>query len=138
VYEISFSLIRSKYNSVLTANLIFYTLRNLKCNRLASSSKDGTIRVWDTTLRRVVMTMSQHTAAVTCIKWGGDGLLYSSSRDKTIKVWNATQGNLISNLEGHGHWVNTMALSTDFVLRTGAFDHTGKIPKDENEGIKNP
>ena len=109
-------------------------LSNPKCNRLASSSKDGTIRIWDTTLRRVVMTMSQHTAAVTCIKWGGDGLLYSSSRDKTIKVWDSTQGKLVRTLEGHGHWVNTMALSTDFVLRTGAFDHTGKIPKDENEG----
>ncbi|RGB25566.1 putative Notchless [Rhizophagus diaphanus] len=106
---------------------------NPKCNRLASSSKDGTIRVWDTTLRRVVMTMSQHTAAVTCIKWGGDGLLYSSSRDKTIKVWDAIQGKLVRTLEGHGHWVNTMALSTDFVLRTGAFDHTGKISKDEKE-----
>ncbi|CAI2169776.1 17931_t:CDS:10 [Funneliformis geosporum] len=89
--------------------------------------------IWDTTLRRVVMNMSQHTAAVTYIKWGGDGLLYSASRDKTIKVWNATQGTLIRTLEGHGHWVNTMALSTDFVLRTGAFDHTGRIPKDENE-----
>ncbi|CAG8530576.1 1805_t:CDS:10 [Acaulospora morrowiae] len=106
---------------------------NSKCNRMASSSKDGTVRIWDTTLRRVVMTMTHHTAAVTCIKWGGNGLLYSSSRDKTIKVWDASQGKLIRTLEGHGHWVNTMALSTDFVLRTGAIDHTGKKPKDETE-----
>ncbi|GFZ21679.1 WD-40 repeat family protein [Actinidia rufa] len=28
--------------------------------------------------------------------------------------------------EGHGHWVNSLALSTEYVLRTGAFDHTGK------------
>jgi ribosome assembly protein 4 len=27
-----------------------------------------------------------------------------------------------------------MALSTDFVLRTGPFDHTGKKPKDDEEG----
>ncbi|XP_018732891.2 notchless protein homolog [Eucalyptus grandis] len=27
---------------------------------------------------------------------------------------------------GHGHWVNSLALSTEYVLRTGAFDHTGK------------
>ena len=26
------------------------------------------------------------------------------------------------NLDGHGHWVNTLALSTDYVMRTGAFD----------------
>lgn len=29
-------------------------------------------------------------------------------------------------LQGHGHWVNSLALSTEYVLRTGAFDHTGK------------
>jgi hypothetical protein len=27
-----------------------------------------------------------------------------------------------------------MALSTDSVLRTGPFDHTGKKPKDDEEG----
>jgi ribosome assembly protein 4 len=30
----------------------------------------------------------------------------------------------VRTLEGHGHWVNHLALSTDFVLRTGPFDHT--------------
>lgn len=25
-------------------------------------------------------------------------------------------------LQGHAHWVNTLALSTDYVLRTGAFE----------------
>ena len=25
-------------------------------------------------------------------------------------------------LQGHGHWVNVLALSTDYVMRTGAFD----------------
>jgi ribosome assembly protein 4 len=28
-----------------------------------------------------------------------------------------------------------MALSTDFVLRTGPFDHTSKKPKDDEEGM---
>jgi ribosome assembly protein 4 len=28
-------------------------------------------------------------------------------------------------LDGHAHWVNHLALSTDFVLRTGPYDHTG-------------
>ena len=33
---------------------------------------------------------------------------------------------MINDLKGHGHWVNTLALSTDYVLQTGCFDHTGK------------
>ena len=28
-------------------------------------------------------------------------------------------------LEGHGHWVNTLALNSDYIIRTGAYD-----PKD--------
>lgn len=32
------------------------------------------------------------------------------------------QGVLCRTLQGHGHWVNTMALSTDYALRTGAFE----------------
>jgi ribosome assembly protein 4 len=45
-----------------------------------------------------------------------------------------SQGKLIRTLSEHAHWVNTVALSTDFVLRTGPFDHTGKVPKDDEEG----
>jgi ribosome assembly protein 4 len=29
---------------------------------------------------------------------------------------------LCRTLQGHAHWVNTLALSTDYVLRTGAFE----------------
>ena len=73
--------------------------RNPKCNRLASSSKDGTIRISDTVTSHISITMSQHISTVTCIRWGGDGLLYSSSRDKTIKIWDTTQVPTIYYLE---------------------------------------
>jgi ribosome assembly protein 4 len=44
------------------------------------------------------------------------------------------KGILIRTLEGHSHWVNTLALNTDYVLRTGAYDHTGKEYSDKKEG----
>ncbi|KAI3921869.1 hypothetical protein MKX01_005558 [Papaver californicum] len=96
------------------------------CRRFATSSKYGDVRIWDISLRRCVISLNGHTLAVTCVKWGGDGMIYSSSQDCTIKVWETTQGKLIRKLKGHGHWVNSLALSTEYVLRTGAFDHTGK------------
>eukprot|EP00271_Cylindrocystis_brebissonii_P008451 TRINITY_DN22761_c0_g1_i1.p1 TRINITY_DN22761_c0_g1~~TRINITY_DN22761_c0_g1_i1.p1 ORF type:complete len:469 (+),score=58.03 TRINITY_DN22761_c0_g1_i1:208-1614(+) len=96
--------------------------------RVASASKDGDVRIWDTALRKTVIVLTGHTLAVTCVKWGGDGLIYSGSRDCTIKVWETTQGKLIRELKGHGHWVNSLALSTEAALRTGAFDHTGRPP----------
>ncbi|CAK9202189.1 unnamed protein product [Sphagnum jensenii] len=96
------------------------------CRRFASASKDGDVRIWDTVLQKSVLCLSGHTLAVTCVKWSGDGFIFSGSQDCTIKVWETTQGKLIRELKGHGHWVNTLALSTEYVLRTGPFDHTGK------------
>uniref|UniRef100_A0A8C8X308 Notchless protein homolog 1 n=1 Tax=Panthera leo TaxID=9689 RepID=A0A8C8X308_PANLE len=95
---------------------------NPECRYVASSSKDGSVRVWDTTVGRCERILTGHTQSVTCLRWGGDGLLYSASQDRTIKVWRAHDGVLCRTLQGHGHWVNTMALSTDYALRTGAFE----------------
>ncbi|XP_051848391.1 notchless protein homolog 1 isoform X1 [Antechinus flavipes] len=95
---------------------------NPESRYVASSSKDGSVRVWDTTIGRCDRILTGHTQSVTCIRWGGDGLLYSASQDRTIKVWRAHDGVLCRTLQGHAHWVNTMALSTDYVLRTGAFE----------------
>ena len=100
----------------------------LPARRFCSGSRDGTIKVWEATTRRCLFTMSSHTQAVTAVKWGGDGLIYSAARDCSINVWDAADGKMVRSLKGHGHWVNTMSLSTDYALRTGAFDHTGEAP----------
>ncbi|KAG4300819.1 hypothetical protein PCANB_002919 [Pneumocystis canis] len=102
-------------------------------HRLASSSKDTTIKIWDTGLRRLTLTLSGHTSSVSCVKWGGNGWIYSASHDKSVKIWDGKSGKLLHTLLAHAHWVNTMALSTDFVLRTGAYDYTGIEPSSFEE-----
>lgn len=62
--------------------------------RLASSSKDGTVKVWDTTSRKLEYTLGGHTASVNVVKWGGGGIggkgvLYTASSDRTARVWDA-------------------------------------------------
>ena len=47
---------------------------------------------------------------------------------------NHPQGKLYHILKDHAHWVTTMSLNTDFVLRTGPFDHTGKRPTSDEDG----
>ncbi|TYJ54402.1 hypothetical protein B9479_004912 [Cryptococcus floricola] len=101
--------------------------------RLASASKDGTVRIWNTGTRKLEFVLTGHAASVNCVRWGGENVIYTGSSDRTVKVWSGVDGKLIRTLNEHAHWVNTMALSTDFVLRTGPFDHTSKKPQSDDE-----
>ncbi|KAF3565281.1 hypothetical protein DY000_02016755 [Brassica cretica] len=69
------------------------------CRRFVTSSKDGDARIWDVTLKKSLICLSGHTLAVTCVKWGGDGIIYTGSQDFTIKMWETTQGRLIRELK---------------------------------------
>lgn len=106
---------------------------NPNCDRVASCSKDCTIKIWNTVMGTCVLSLSGHSHAIQCLKWGGEGLLYSASQDRSIKVWEASTGKMCRSLDGHAHWVNTMALQTDYVLRTGAFDHKCEVIADKDK-----
>lgn len=101
---------------------------NPTCSRFCSGSRDGTLRVWDTSTGVSQFVLTQHTKAITCVKWGGEGVMYSASRDCSIKVWSGDDGRLLRTLSGHGHWVNTMTLSTEALLRAGPFEFPPKKP----------
>ncbi|EDQ85577.1 uncharacterized protein MONBRDRAFT_34170 [Monosiga brevicollis MX1] len=101
-----------------------------KSQLVASSSKDAQTKIWDLSKGRCVITLSQHTKCVTCVKWGGSDLIYTASQDTTIKVWRASDGVLCRTLQGHAHWVNSLSLSTDFAMRTGPYDERGRIGSD--------
>ncbi|CAH8312831.1 unnamed protein product [Eruca vesicaria subsp. sativa] len=104
--------------------------------RFVTCSKDGDARIWDFTLKKTLIVLSGHTQAVTCVKWGGDGTIYTGSQDSTIRMWEITQkgqGVLKHILTDHAGWVNSLGLSTEYVLRTGAFDHTRQQPSSDEE-----
>ncbi|KAK7687742.1 hypothetical protein QCA50_008960 [Cerrena zonata] len=106
--------------------------------RLASSSKDATVRVWNPTTRRCEYTLGGHTASVNVVRWGGGGMtgrgvLYTASSDRTVRVWDSEAGRLLHTLKDHAHWVTTLTLNTDFALRTGPFDHSGKKPTSDED-----
>lgn len=94
--------------------------------RFASSSKDSTVRVWSVERGVCDFSLSGHRQTVSCVKWGGFGDIYSASHDRTIKIWSSRDGTLTSTLQAHAHWVNHLALSTDYVVRTGFCDHRGR------------
>ena len=54
-------------------------IKMTQSRRLASSSKDKTVRIWDTAAQVILRCLSSHTASVTKVLWGGEDLLYSAS-----------------------------------------------------------
>ena len=64
-------------------------------SRLASASKDGTVRLWERVGGRCAGTLCGHANSVTCLRWGGEGLLYSGSQDRTVKVWAPDESKLV-------------------------------------------
>ncbi|RWA11294.1 hypothetical protein EKO27_g3813 [Xylaria grammica] len=100
--------------------------------RLASASKDATIRIYLTS-GVTHHVLSGHKSAVTMVRWGGLDHIYSASQDRQIKVWNALDGTLRHSLSSHAHWVNHIALSTDSVLKTAFYDHTKDVPSSTEE-----
>ncbi|XP_015121981.1 notchless protein homolog 1 [Diachasma alloeum] len=107
--------------------------RSKECRYLVSASKDSDLRIWDTKLCQTTRVLAGHTKSVTCVRWGGRGLIYSGSQDRSIRVWRAEDGILCRILQGHAHWVNTLALNVDYVLRTGPFDLTA--PSEDPEAL---
>ena len=93
------------------------------------------MRIWNTVHRNCEVALTAHTNSVTSVKWGGDGLIYTASRDTTVMVWDGTEGKecgkVVRQLKGHGHWVNTLALSSEYVVRTGPFDHKAVKPESD-------
>lgn len=46
-------------------------------------------------MMQCLMTLSSHKGAITCIRWGGSGLIYSGSRDRSLRVWRDSDVSLL-------------------------------------------
>lgn len=62
----------------------------------------------------------------------------ANTTNNNAKVWAAEGegrelGKLVRTLSGHGHRINTLALSCEYVCRTGYFDHSGRHIADAEE-----
>lgn len=54
--------------------------------KIASSSKDGDIRIWDTWTGVCLMNLAGHKQGVSCIRFGGMGLIYSASQVRCVEL----------------------------------------------------
>jgi WD40 repeat protein len=85
-------------------------------HRLASASKDATVRLWDAdTGEPIGAPLTGHGDLVVSVAFSPDGhRLASASKDATVRLWDADAGQPIGNpLTGHTGGVRGVAFSPD-------------------------
>ena len=94
--------------------------------RLASGSKDKTVRLWDLTRKDAWMTLQKHTGWTNVLAFSPDGkMLASGSTDKTVQLWDTATGEPLATLTGHINGITTLAFSPDgSTLASGSADGT--------------
>ncbi|KJK38531.1 hypothetical protein UK23_41110 [Lentzea aerocolonigenes] len=94
--------------------------------QVATSSADGTVRLWNLATGAVDRTLTGHAAVVNGVRFSPDGrLLATASHDQTVKLWDPATGSLLATLTGHTGWVRAVAFSQDGrLLATASHDQT--------------
>jgi WD40 repeat protein len=83
-------------------------------SRIASGSRDNTVRVWDATSGAWLLTLEGHEGGVTSVAFSANSdRIGSGSRDNTVRLWDATSGAPLLTLQGHEGMVTTVAFSAD-------------------------
>ncbi len=97
--------------------------------QVATSSSDGTIKLWDSSSGRELRTLARDDIPVFFIAYNPDGTrLAAAYADGTVTVWSLETGQVLQTLSGHVDLVFDVAFSPDGkYLATGSVDQTAKI-----------
>ena len=92
---------------------------------LASGSRNGNIRLWNTDTGEYKLTLEGHTDGVTCLAFSPNGsTLASGSWDDTVRLWDAETGQHLQTLEEHTDGVRSVVFSPDgSTLASGGYDN---------------
>lgn len=108
-------------------------------SRLASASRDGTVRIWDLANGRELLSYNGHNEDVgeaaedtnvfraAGVAFSPDGEKIASCGGNEIHIWNPNTGELISKLAGHEGPLRAIAWRGNKQLLSGSDDRTMKI-----------
>jgi WD40 repeat protein len=98
-------------------------------NKIASGSRDYTIKLWDGKSLELLRTLIGHSSRVQSVSWNHDGSqIVSGSSDKTIKIWDSSIGKVLRTLKGHEDSVFSVTWDHEGKkIASGSYDKTIKI-----------
>ena len=96
---------------------------------LATTSDDGTARIWSVSDGSLQASFSGHTGGVWGCAFSPDGvLLATTSEDRSVRLWQVADGSLRMTLTGHTGWVRRCTFSPDgTLLATASTDGSVRI-----------
>lgn len=81
---------------------------------IVSSSRDSTIRIWDSMSGECIHVLRGHEGFVNQASFSPDGkTIASASNDKSVRIWDAQSGQCICTLNGHARAVSSILFSPD-------------------------
>ncbi len=93
--------------------------------RIASTSYDKTVRLWDAATGQHLLTYRGHLQRVHALAWSPDSsLVVSAGDDITISVWEAATGNVVLSYTGHTAPVYALSWSPDGTTIASAGEDT--------------
>jgi len=99
--------------------------------RIATSSLDGTVKLWDAITGKEIKTLRAHSDAVWSVSFSPNGSqLVTASSDKTAKVWDIESGKPLVTLSGHNESVSRAVFSpmiNEARVATASDDGSAKV-----------
>lgn len=95
----------------------------------ASSSADGSIKIWQVGNSASLKTLTGHSRGVYSVAFSSDAqTIASGSADKTIKLRNCGTGELMNTFKAHSREVLSVAISPDGrIIASASIDGTVKL-----------
>ncbi|MFH2005381.1 MAG: protein kinase [bacterium] len=99
--------------------------------RLATASRDRTVRIWNVGARTVERVLREHHDMVLGVRFHPDGRRLASAAsvsDRAVRLWDISNGRLLKTLTGHESAVRSLDFSRDGrTLASGSYDKTIRL-----------